>query len=349
MSASEAFFDLASLAKALVTAPLALEYLDLDIDRREQLGWVGDCVRETPITVRMLLSHQTGLPPWLPYNPSSSVAELVTKFDKYGEHNLLRAGIVGTSTYSDLNFRTLGELLEIEKGESYENLALKKGLSHRPWIGKPSPMFIPDGPDKDTWEIAATDGLASYPPREDYMPHDANSRAGMIGHAGFGANKQQFHKCLSNWLEEGWPIKQAIKHSIADDGYTQWGLGLLRVMDGPGKWGDELLKLEKSGSITSDGGNGNGNGCDSNGVYVLEETKCELEDFVIASSTEISKVGEPTCWWMHTGFSGPIVFVEPNKGIVVGLLMHRRGPEGELIDIDKRRARAYAMLRKLQK
>jgi hypothetical protein len=29
--------------------------------------------------------------------------------------------------------------------------------------------------------------------------------------------------------------------------------------------------------------------------------------------------------------------------------MHRRGPEGELIDIDKRRARAYAMLRKLQK
>ena len=70
------------------------------------------------------------------------------------------------------------------------------------------PVEVPDGPDRDTWLIAAPDGIESYPKREPYLPHDANSRAGMIGHAGFGANKQQFTDCLQNWLDGGWPQRQ---------------------------------------------------------------------------------------------------------------------------------------------
>jgi CubicO group peptidase (beta-lactamase class C family) len=297
------FFDLASLAKALVTAPLALEHLDLDKDRREQLGFTGEFARDSPITVRMLLSHQAGFPPWLPYDPKSTVPELITRFDKYGAHPLLRAGIVGTSTYSDLNFRTLGELLSIELGKTYQELAEVKGLSHQPWHDHPAPVFIPDGPDRDTWEIAAPDGLASYPKRQPYLPHDANSRAGMLGHAGFG---------------------------IAEDGYTEWGLGLLRVMDGAGKYGEELLNLEKKLSP---------------GVHCLEETSTELRE-PVADPVEGSQ-GQVTDWWMHTGFTGPIVFVQPQMGLVIGLLMHRRGPDGELINVEKRRARAYAMLKRL--
>eukprot|EP00606_Chrysophyceae_sp_TOSAG23-5_P000236 GSChrysophyteH2.ASY1.ANO1.22.1 assembled CDS len=329
------FYDLASLAKALVTAPLALEHLDLDLDRREQLGYTGEFAREAPLTVRMLLSHQTGLPPWLPYNPSSSVPELVGRFDKYGAHDLLRAGIVGTSTYSDLNFRALGELLSMELGQTYQELTAVKGLSHQPWHGLPAPVFIPDGPDKDTWEIAASDGLASYPPRQPYLPHDANSRAGMLGHAGFGANCQQFKKCLENWLEGGWPQKQANKQCVAEDGFTEWGLGLLRVMDGQGRYGEALLKLEAEDRL-------------SPGVHVVEETTTELATTDVPLNTEIGGEGKVTSWWMHTGFTGPIVFVQPEKGIVVGLLMHRCGPEGELIDIHKRRARAYNMFKSLE-
>ena len=331
-NSSEPFFDLASLAKALVTAPLALEHLDLDIDRREQLGYTGEFARESPITVRMLLSHQTGLPPWLPYNPKSTVPELITRFDKYGAHPLLRAGIVGTSTYSDLNFRTLGELLSMELGKTYQELTAIKGLSHQPWHDHPAPVFIPDGPDRDTWEIAASDGLESYPERQPYLPHDANSRAGMLGHAGFGATMVQFKACLEQWLNGGWPQRQAIKHCLAEDGYTEWGLGLLRVMDGQGKYGEVLIELENKLS---------------QGVHVLQETTTELASMEIPTNPEEGGHGEATDWWMHTGFTGPIVFVHPKKHIVVGLLMHRRGPEGELIDIDKRRARAYSMLRKL--
>ena len=352
-------YDLASLAKALVTAPLALEHLDLEIDRREQLGFVGEYARAEPITARMLLSHQAGLPPWLPFSPGSTVGQLVSTFDKYGQHTLLRAGIIGTSTYSDLNFRSLAHLLVTEKGTSYVELAAKKGLSHQPWTHSRvqagcgwdsesalieagascaasapfAPVFVPDGPDRDTWEIASADGLLSYPARHPHTPHDANSRAGMLGHAGFGATAAQFEFCLKQWLEEGWPMKQAVQHSVAEDGYTEWGLGLLRVMDGKGKYGDILLRLTAQGKL-------------SPGVAVLEEDTCEVAEAVPLDAREGGH-GQPTDWWMHTGFTGPIIFVNPKTATVVGLLMHRRGPAGELVDIDVRRARAYSMLRRL--
>ncbi len=349
-------YDLASLAKCLVTAPLALQYLDLDIDRREQLGFVGKYAREEPLTARMLLSHQSGLPPWLPFSQDSNVAQLVTTFDKYGAHPLLRAGKVGTSTYSDLNFRSLAEILEKEQRLSYTELATKKGLSHQPWTHTRvyiedgwselssedfqrsdekvrAPVFVPDGPDRATWEIAAKDGLSSYPARHPHLPHDANSRAGMLGHAGFAATKAQFEFCLSQWLTEGWPTLQAVPQAIADDGYTQWGLGLLRVMDGNGKYGDILLDLMLRQRL-------------SPGVLVLEDDTCELSDPVPLNDAP-GGYGQPTDWWMHTGFTGPMVFVHPASSTVLGLLMHKRGPQGELIDIDVRRARAYSMLRKL--
>jgi len=359
MATTSRLYDLASLAKALVTAPLALQHLDLDIDRREQLGFVGEYARAEPITARMLLSHQAGLPPWLPFSPDSSVAQLVTTFDKYGQHALLRAGKVGTSTYSDLNFRSLAHILVVEKGASYQELAASKGLSHQPWThvkvlsgdgwdmesalidaGKRcdanapvAPVFVPDGPDKDTWDIASPDGINSYPTRHPHVPHDANSRAGMLGHAGFGATAAQFEFCLKQWLREGWPVLQAVPHAVAEDGYTQWGLGLLRVMDGKGKYGEMLLELTAKGKL-------------SPGVVVVEEDTCELSQ-AVPVDTAAGGQGQPTDWWMHTGFTGPIIFVNPKTSIVVGLLMHRRGPAGELVDIDVRRARAYSALRKL--
>ena len=49
------FFDLASLAKPLVTAPLALAYLDLDSDRRGELGFR---LRREPLTVLQAIQRQ---------------------------------------------------------------------------------------------------------------------------------------------------------------------------------------------------------------------------------------------------------------------------------------------------
>ena len=66
-------YDLASLAKPLVTAPLALAFLDLDADRRWALGLAE---REPTLTVRQLLSHSSGLPPWRPYTGEPLAAHL---------------------------------------------------------------------------------------------------------------------------------------------------------------------------------------------------------------------------------------------------------------------------------
>ena len=84
------FFDLASLAKPLVTAPLALEGLDLDRDRRAQLGFQG---RAEPLTVRQLLSHSAGLPPWLPYTGEPLAGQLARDFPAGAHPRLVRASV----------------------------------------------------------------------------------------------------------------------------------------------------------------------------------------------------------------------------------------------------------------
>ena len=87
------FFDLASLAKPLVTAPLALALLDLDQDRREQLGFRD---RKEPLTVRQLLSHSAGLPPWLPYTGEPLARQLARGFPAGAHPKLVRAAAGAT-------------------------------------------------------------------------------------------------------------------------------------------------------------------------------------------------------------------------------------------------------------
>ena len=94
------FYDLASLAKPLVTAPLALAFLDLDADRRWSLGFHD---RTEPLTVRQLLSHSSGLPPWRPYT-GEAVAQQLRR--PVPEHPLLRAGTPGPVSYTHLTLPT---------------------------------------------------------------------------------------------------------------------------------------------------------------------------------------------------------------------------------------------------
>ena len=337
LTMNPAFYDLASISKAVGTAPLALEYLNLDQDRREQLGFTGKFARDSPLTVRMLLSHTSGLPPWLPYQAGLSVPETIGGFKKWGEHSLLRHGDPAKAVYSDLNFRCLAELLEKETGKSYDEICVKRGLPYRPWDDYHVPVFIPDGPDKETWIIAHPDGIESYPDRKGSLPHDANSRAGMNGHAGFGATATQYQRSLEAWLAEGWPQKQAVPTSVSEGGVS-WGLGLWQVYDGPGRYGDILLQIEKEGDELK------------GKVIVVEETTTDLSDPVDTPETEgdaNNGQGNMTQWWMHTGFTGPLVFYNTALQCVIGVLAHRRGPEGEMIDIDQRRSRHYKALKQL--
>ena len=125
------FYDLASLAKPLVTAPLALAFLDLDADRRWSLGFPD---RPEPLTVRQLLSHSSGLPPWRPYTGEALAPQLRRPVP---EHPLLRAATPGLASYSDLNYRLLSELLEAETGVPFLRLGAASGLSPAPWTETP--------------------------------------------------------------------------------------------------------------------------------------------------------------------------------------------------------------------
>ena len=145
MSTQLKFYDLASLAKPLVTAPLAHAYLDLDADRRWQLGFSD---RESPLTVKQLLSHSAGLPPWLPYTGEPLAAQL-RRTPLPGNHALLKTAEIGISMYSDLGYRLIAELLEMELGLSWKQLgAAASGLSA---AHAPTPIL----PGHGAWGLGA--------------------------------------------------------------------------------------------------------------------------------------------------------------------------------------------------
>jgi CubicO group peptidase (beta-lactamase class C family) len=309
------FHDLASLAKPLVTATLAHAFLDLDADRRWVLGFQD---RDEPLTARMLLCHASGLPAWRPFVHEPLADQLRRPLDE-GAHPLFARRGVGEAHYSDLNYRLLAELLEQDLGLPWRALGAALGLTPAPW--PEAPAQLPPGPDREAWNLA-TD--APFPEPDAAQPHDANARAGMLGHAGFGASAPQLAAVLARWVAAGWPGRMALDAARAADG-TIWGLGLQRVMTGPGRFG-EILDGVPLGSA---------------GVHVLED----ITEAMPAPAPRLEgPPGPPSGWWMHTGFTGPALFVRPADGACLALLCHRRGPDGGLLDLETLRARRREVL-----
>ena len=306
------FYDLASLAKPLVTAPLALAFLDLDGDRRWALGFHD---RETPLTVRQLLSHSSGLPPWRPFTGEPVAAQLRRDVP---QHPLLRAATPGLATYSDLNYRLLAELVEAETGIAFVKLGAASDLSPAPWTM--APTEVPDGPDAAAWALATA---APLPPRDPRLPHDANARAGMQGHAGFGATAPQLQTALARWVAAGWPDRMAVETAEGENG-ARWGLGLQVAFAGGGQFG-QLLSRIPLGS----------------GIHVLENASDEAPP---AAPPLDAEPGPPSAWWFHLGYTGPALFYRPSDQTCLALLIHRRGPGGAMLDAEMLRARRWAVL-----
>jgi CubicO group peptidase (beta-lactamase class C family) len=306
------FYDLASLTKPLVTAPLALAFLDLDADRRWPLGFHD---RETSLTVRQLLSHSSGLPPWRPCT-GEPVAQQLRR--KVAGHPLLRPATPGLATYSDLNYRLLAELLEAETGVPFEKLGAASGLSPAPW--RTPPTEVPDGPDAMAWPLATETPLPARSPR---LPHDANARAGMQGHAGFGAAPAQLHATLLRWVAAGWPQRMAVETAPGEDD-ARWGLGLQVVHADSGHFGQLLSKISPN-----------------SGIRVLEDSS---EVAPPPAPAREAAPGLPSGWWYHLGYTGPALFYRPSDEACIGLLLHRRGPDGALLDAESLRARRWAAL-----
>jgi len=310
------FYDLASLTKPLVTAVLAHAYLDLDADRRWQLGFHD---RESPLTVKQLLSHSAGLPPWLPYTGEPLAAQL-RRTALPGNHSLLKTAEIGVSTYSDLGYRLIAELLEMELVLPWKQLgAAASGLSPAPWNEAPTP--IPPGQDSAAWAMAEPD--LAYPESNSHLPHDTNARAGMIGHAGFGASRQQLESSLEKWMAARWPDRMAIETALSADGEIK-GLGLQRAT---APYTDLLARIPIG----------------ARGVQVIEFSSTELP--VMTPSTPGTLAS--TSFWQHLAYTGPALFVRLEDRCCIALLCHRAGPAGELLSLDQLRARRRQMLRSI--
>jgi CubicO group peptidase (beta-lactamase class C family) len=306
------FYDLASLTKPLVTAPLALAFLDLDADRRWALGFHD---RERSLTVRQLLSHNSGLPPWRPFT-GESVAKQVHR--PVPEHPLLRPATPGLATYSDLNYRLLAELLETGTGIPFAKLGQALGLSPAPWLR--TPAEVPDGPDAVAWSLATETPMPARDPR---LPHDANARAGMQGHAGFGTTTPQLRATLARWMASGWPNRMAVETARGEAG-IRWGLGLQAALTGPGRFG-QLLSRIPTGF----------------GLHILEDPS---EGTPPTAPTMDGDPGPASGWWFHLGYTGPALFYRPSDQSCIGLLLNRRGPDGALLDAETLHARRWALL-----
>ncbi|WP_306589998.1 serine hydrolase domain-containing protein [Geothrix sp. 21YS21S-4] len=306
-------YDLASLAKPLVTAPLALAFLDLDADRRWALGFSD---REAPLTVRQLLSHSSGLPPWRPFTGESVAVQLRRGVP---DHPLLRTP-PGPVVYSDLNYRLLTELLEAETGVPFARLGAASGLSPAPWPAEPA--SVPDAPDAEAWRLATDRPL---PPRAPHEPQDVNARAGMRGHAGFGATRPQLEQALQRWVASGWADRMAVPTATADSG-TVWGLGLQAAGSAPGHWGALLAEVPQG-----------------RGVVVVEDS---TEEEPLPCPDAEPAPGPASGWWFHLGYTGPLLAYRPSDSTCIGLLVHRRGPAGDLLSATALRARRWTILRR---
>jgi CubicO group peptidase (beta-lactamase class C family) len=320
-SATSSFYDLASLAKPLITAPLAHAFLELDADRRFALGFHD---RDAPLTARQLLCHSAGLPPWRPYpatghRPPATVAEMLRREAPSQAHPLLRDARPGETVYSDLGYRLLAELVEAETRVPFAQLgAALSGLSPAPW--REAPIQVPDGPDAEAWRAAEPE--LALPPSHAHGPHDLNARAGMTGHAGFGATAAQVRNWLRVWSAQ-WAPRMCVEASRESDG-SVWGLGLRAAHRGAGRFAELLVRVPMGA-----------------GVHVLEAASTER---VEPAPDLASEPGPASAWWCHFGFTGPALFFRPEDGACLALLLNRRGPQGGLLDAEALRARRWKHL-----
>lgn len=308
-------YDLASLAKPLVTAPLALTFLNLDQDYSASLGFEHSAYH---LTARALLSHCSGLPPWLPFNGSALRIQIESNIP-WGTHPLLRKATENLACYSDLNYRLLAEQISLSAKEDYLSLSQKNSpLVFFPW--PQGCTEIPPGPDVDAWKCVAPS--QAIPPYSPSLPHDINARAGMVGHAGFAANALQFKEAIHQWIDAEFPKRMAQTPEPGEHG-SLWGLGLQQLRQGPGSLGS-LLTAVPLGAVDQ--------------PLVIEGDSQNLsEEMTQHHEGEIN-------WWGHLAFTGPALFYRPDDQACIAILTHRRGPQGELLSQSQIHARRIELL-----
>lgn len=197
---TDTIFDLASLSKVVGTTPSIMKLFEagkLRLDDPVTKYLPEFQGGKSDITVRLLLTHFSGMPPDV---------ELVPRWSGYEEgiHRALTAKPVAPPgarfIYSDINFLLLGEIVKRLSGTSLPQFAHDEVFGP---LGMKETMYQPPAslrPRIAPTEINKDTGL---PLRGEV--HDPTSRymGGVAGHAGVFSTGEDLAKYAEMWLNEG--------------------------------------------------------------------------------------------------------------------------------------------------
>lgn len=203
----DTIFDLASLTKPLATTLACMRLVQegrLDLDRPFAEIWPGPFKGDqTEITPRHLLSHTSGLPPWMPYYMRLRhipPAERVMTLKKWIRAEPLLFSPGQKDAYSDLGFILLQWIIEKICGQSLDRWVHRK-IYHVLGIGD---LFFIDlnDPDLVRGAFAATELCPWRHRLVCGQVHDDNAfvMGGVAGHAGLFGKARSVYDMLHTLL-----------------------------------------------------------------------------------------------------------------------------------------------------
>ncbi len=192
-------WDLASITKVVGTTSVLLRMVDagvlsLDAPVSRYLPRFSGGEKDH-VTVRMLLDHTSGLPPWIPFfRRARSAATMVDEL--YAEPLQRTPG--DSAEYSDLNAMLLGLLIEQVSGKSLDAVVHAEVLDP---LGLERTLYRPPAALRK-W-TAPTGRYRGQAVRGEVNDQNAARLGGVAGHAGLFSTGHDLARFAQVWLRQG--------------------------------------------------------------------------------------------------------------------------------------------------
>ncbi|NNM35206.1 MAG: serine hydrolase, partial [Gemmatimonadetes bacterium] len=295
-------FDLASLTKVVGTTTAAVRLAQhglLSLDDRvvDHLPWWrGDDPRKDDVTIRQLLVHQAGLPPFRRFFQDmqgrqayeNAIGDLALEYEP------------GTRTvYSDIGLMTVGFIVEAVSG-----MGLDGYLDREVWkpLGMGDTGFTPDSAQ---WHrVATTEVDDTYRDRKIHgVVHDENAHAigGVVGHAGLFSSARDL-AVFAHMMLGGGTVGPCDPE--ADLGVPCSGVRFAPVSVLGSGWVDWITRRQSGESSRAIG-------------WDTPSEGSSAGDYFTARA------------FGHTGYTGTSIWMDPTLDLAVVLLTNRVNPTRE--------------------
>ncbi len=296
-------YDLASLTKVVGTTTaiaLLVEEGRVELDApviRYLPGWDAGDARKAEVTVRDLLLHRGGLPPFRQFFLELSGEEAIRE----AVNEVPLVAPPGDSTiYSDIGFKSLAWVVEGVSGEP-----LDRFLERRVWgpLGMGDTGFLPDPGLRP--RIAPTErdlAWRGYHIHGEVHDENAHALGGVAGHAGLFSTAQDLAAFAQALLARGMSSRCEFQAGNGEPCGSRSRPIAARWMGGPVF--DDVVRRDSPRSSRTLG-------------WDTPSGRSSAGDYFSASS------------FGHTGFTGTSLWVDPEAELAVVLLTNRVNPTRE--------------------